>query len=969
MVARRQTTRRRAHGEEHGHLADAELPLSANIKPGTRLGRYEIKSPLGVGGMGEVYLAMDAELNRLVALKFLPAGVASDERRMTRFVQEARAASALNHPNIITIYDIGQTEDGTRFFATEFIDGETLRERLNRGGMKLGEVLDVASQIASALVAAHAAGIVHRDIKPENVMLRHDGYVKVLDFGLAKLAGNPASSVDTEAATRALAVTDPGSVMGTVAYMSPEQAAGKDVDARTDIWSLGVVLYEMLTGRTPFAGRSSSHTIVAILDEEPPPLARFVADAPEALQELVADALTKDREARFQTSKQMLAKLRRLKGRLDAGTSLDHSIAPNLITRASHDAADFTASLDSQTRTGATATPQTTAHTGGVAAATQASGAVVAERPWGHRRARTVAWTAVVFAAICGLAFGVYRYASRSQTGSLPFAQLQNMKFTKLPAVGVTLHAVISPDGKLVARVAYEAGKSSLRLRQVATPNEKEIVAPSDDNYVGVIFSRDGEFLYYVKGKSGQFFHELFRVSVLGGEPQKVVFDIDSVPSLSPDGKRLAFVRRMPKTDEDTLVLANADGGGEQVIATRQRPSVMESPAWSPDGRTVAFTINGRDDAGYFVHVEEVNVADRSSRVISGERWRSIGGVAWLPDGSGLIINARDRASLPGTPLQIWHVGYPEGSSRRVTNDLNYYNTLSLTADARTLLAVENEGGVFNLWLAPNGDAARARQLTADGTGDQPAWTPDGRLVYYSQASGNGDIWVMNADGGGRRQLTTDENNDSCPSVSPDGRFIAFVSNRGVGWGVWRMNADGSDAKELMRNVDQGDVPQWSPDSRFVFYCTRDQNGRLAFWKVSADGGEPAKVADSIDGYTSLAPDGKTFFTLHRDAEPNSPLKIFIRPTDGGAPLRTLDAPDAMQSVTWSPDVQAIDYVTTTAGVSNLWRLPLSGGKARQLTDWKSDRIGWFAWSADGKQLALSRGTNASDIVLIRDFR
>jgi Tol biopolymer transport system component/tRNA A-37 threonylcarbamoyl transferase component Bud32 len=940
-----------------------------SLEPGTRLGRYEITSPLGAGGMGEVYLATDAELNRPVALKFLPVGVAADEKRMARFVQEARAASALNHPNIITIYDIGQTEDGTRFFATEFVEGETLRERLSRGGMKLGEVLDVAAQIASALVAAHAAGIVHRDIKPENVMIRRDGYVKVLDFGLAKLTGNPESSVDTEAATRALAMTDPGSVMGTVAYMSPEQAAGKDVDARTDIWSLGVVLYEMLTGRTPFAGRSSSHTIVAILDEEPPPLARFLPDAPESLQELVSDALMKDREARFQTAKQMLAKLRRLKGRLDAGASLEYSTAPNPTTRASHEAADFTASLDAQTRTGSPVPPRTTAHTGGMAAATQPGAS-----PRRRRRPALIAVGVVVVAAVVtfvGLA--VYRFIvvhSHTEEARAPFAQLQNMKFTKLPAGGITRSAVISPDGRLVARVADEAGKTSLRLRQLATPNEKEVVAPSEDFYLGVTFSPDGEFLYFVRGKRGQFFHELFRVGVLGGEPQRVVFDIDSVPAVSPDGKRLAFVRRMPKTDEDTLVMANADGGGEQVIATRQRPSIMDSPAWSPDGRAVAFTINGRDDTGYFVHVEEVSIANGSARVISGERWRSIGAVAWLPDGSGLVVNARDRASLPGTPLQIWHISYPGGASSRVTNDLNYYNTISLTADARTLLAVQNEGGAFNLWVAPAGDITRgARQVTSDGTGDQPAWTADGHLVYYSQASGNGDIWMMGADGSGARQLTTDENNDSCPAVSPDGRFVAFVSNRGVGWGVWRMNIDGGDAKELMRNVDQGALPQWSADSRFVFYSTRDKAGRLALWKVPADGGEPAKITDTIDGNTVITPDGKTFFTLHRDAEPGAPLKIIIVPANGGAPTRTLDAPDAMQGPRWSPDSQAIDYVTTTEGVSNLWRLQLAGGKPRQLTDWKSDLIGWFAWSADGKQLALSRGTQSSDIVLIKGLR
>ncbi|HEY1404523.1 MAG TPA: serine/threonine-protein kinase, partial [Pyrinomonadaceae bacterium] len=301
-----------------------------SLEAKTRIGRYEIQSLIGAGGMGEVYRALDTELNRPVALKFLHADVAMDQDRMSRFIQEARAASALNHPNILTVFDIGQTDAGARFFATEFVQGITLREHMNARRMKLGEALDFASQIASALAAAHAEGIVHRDIKPENVMVRADGYVKVLDFGLAKITSRTdgASAVDTEAATRALVNTNPGAIMGTVAYMSPEQARGEQVDARTDIWSLGCVLYEMLTGHVPFEGRSASHVIVNILDAEPPPLAQHMPETSEALQEVVTDALTKDRDARFQTAKQLLAKLQRLRQRLDAGVSLDHSIVP-----------------------------------------------------------------------------------------------------------------------------------------------------------------------------------------------------------------------------------------------------------------------------------------------------------------------------------------------------------------------------------------------------------------------------------------------------------------------------------------------------------------------------------------------------------------------------------------------------------------------------------------------------------------
>jgi serine/threonine-protein kinase len=280
--------------------------------------------------MGEVYLAQDTKLDRKVALKILPAEVAAHHDRMKRFVQEAKAASALNHPNIITIHEIDET-DSITFIATEFIDGETLRERIRKAAMKLGEVLDVAAQIASALSAAHAAGIVHRDIKPENVMLRRDGIVKVLDFGLAKLSEPPAVAggfIDTQAATRPLIHTEPGTVMGTVAYMSPEQVRGLAVDARTDIFSLGVVIYEMVAGRAPFGGATKSDLIVALLEKDPPPLARFTTEAPAELERLVMKTLAKDREERYQTAKDLLIDLKGLKQKLVVDAEIERSVAP-----------------------------------------------------------------------------------------------------------------------------------------------------------------------------------------------------------------------------------------------------------------------------------------------------------------------------------------------------------------------------------------------------------------------------------------------------------------------------------------------------------------------------------------------------------------------------------------------------------------------------------------------------------------
>jgi len=316
-----------------------------SLVTGTKLGRYEIRSKIGAGGMGEVYVAQDTELDRTVAIKILPEGLASNQQRLLRFIQEAKAASALNHPHILTIYEIG-TMGATRFMATEFIDGVTLRRRISTE-MTLVEILDVSIQAAGALAAAHAAGIIHRDIKPENVMVRPDGYIKLLDFGLAKLTGPPGSLTDTEAPTKAMVKTGAGTVMGTANYMSPEQAKGTAVDARTDLWSLGAVLYEMVTGHVPFAGETPTETISLILQKEPAPLARYAHEVPAELDRIVTKALTKDREARYQTAKDLLIDLRNLKRKLEVSAEIERTASPELRSATSTTAGQGTPATDS----------------------------------------------------------------------------------------------------------------------------------------------------------------------------------------------------------------------------------------------------------------------------------------------------------------------------------------------------------------------------------------------------------------------------------------------------------------------------------------------------------------------------------------------------------------------------------------------------------------------------------------------
>jgi serine/threonine protein kinase/Tol biopolymer transport system component len=925
---------------------------------GTKVGRYEIRSKIGEGGMGEVYLAHDTELDRPVAIKVLSAEVAADPRRMQRFTQEARAASALNHPNILTIYEIVQT-DSVRFFVSEFVDGITLRERMDRTA-KLTEVLDITIQIARALVAAHAAGIVHRDIKPENVMIRGDGYVKVLDFGLAKLIERGTPSVDQEAATRALVNTDPGSVMGTVNYMSPEQAAGKQLDARTDVWSLGIVLFEMLTSTVPFHGNSPSHTIVAILDHQPPPLTSYLTDVPEALQEIVTDALAKDPEERFQTARQMLAKLQRLKQRVDAGASLEYSLAPDRTSQSSGE-------MISRGVHPTLILGQTTARSGEAPTVAKLSGLQSAVPI--RKRSKTLAIVAgLVLLALVAIGLGYYRVIRDKFVD--PLGPGAAMSIRPLTDTGKARDAVVSADGRLVAYVLEDGDQTSIHLRQVTEASDKEIVPPTPGQfYFGPTFSPDGNYLTYLGGAGGENLHDLFRVPVLGGVARKLNHDVDSPVSFAAGGKQFAFMRVNPTAKTTAIIISSAEGGAERELASLKSPESIRDVAWSPDGETIAYVFFGTDNDGYYAHVGEARVDNGRQSVISAARWRQIVGLVWLPDKSGLIIGARDRASAPSTPPQIWLLPYPAGEPRKLTNDLNSYDSVSLAADGKTLVATKVDFGA-NIWVGPANDSMRARQVTAsseNGIGGC-SWTPDGRLVYSSRASGYLDLWIMNADGSGARQLTFGTDANDLPTVSSDGRYIVFETNRSVGWSIWRMNLDGSGPKELVRNIDQSAMPQTSADGQWVFYTSRESTGKPVVWRVSIDGGTPQQLTQNEGSSALLSPDGRMFARYTRET-PEAGVRIEVSSVSGGEPVKQIDSPANSYNVNWMPGGQALAVVKDANKVSNLWRLPLDGGKSQQLTDWKTDRIFWFSWSRDGKQLAVSRGHASHDVLLIKDFK
>ncbi len=935
------------------------------LQPGTVIGRYEIESLIAVGGMGEVYRARDHELHRSVALKFLSPEFTSKPDRLNRFVQEARAASALNHPNIVTVYEIGKHDDSP-FIATELIEGVTLREYTKKP-IKLREMLDIAIQIASALVAAHEAGIVHRDIKPDNIMVRRDGYVKVLDFGLAKPIESIFPGAESEAQTMALALvkTERGALMGTVSYMSPEQARGADLDARTDIWSLGAVLYELTTGHPPFSGQTPSHIIVSIMEDELPELSASVGSVPQALEWIIAEALTKDREERTQTAREMLGKLRRLKQRIESGAELDLSLAPSFVRAAG------SGTGSQQSGRGRTAVqPKTTARSGELAGdavysqAPVSSAEYIVGRIQAHRKPLLLV-AGIVVIALAGLAFGLYRWSSK-RTAPVP----TTMKISRLTSDGKSFLGTISPDGKYVAHVSRDGDEQSIVLRQIAASSSRELIPPTNGYFLGLTFSSDGNYLYYVKGERGSNVRALYQVSLIGNDSRQLVYDVDSEVAHSPDGKKIAFIRGYFKEKEKALFIANADGSGEERLTTRRAPefAAMDHPAWSPDGKRVAFVVAGDDADGYYVNIDEVDLQDRSERKISSDRWRYITAIAWLKDGSGVLAVARDRAALAGSPPQIWRIVYPGGEAQRITSDINYYLDLSLTADSKTLVAGASSQ-TSGIVVVEEGDSSGGREILSKSfTGlSGLEWTPDGRIVYSTAQRENRDVWIANADGSAQKQLTFDPAGDFYPTPTRDGRYIVFMSNRGGHWAVWRMNPDGTNAIELARMEGENPAPRVSPDSRWVFY-SRSTGGKQVVWRIAIDGGTSVQVNDQEMYSLSISPDGKLLVYYHRPPEFNAPLQVQIVSAENGALIKTLPALGDGSRVSWSPDGKSLDYVETRDGVSNLMRVPLDGGKARQLTNWKSDLIFWFAWSPDGKKLACARGSNVRDLILMEDL-
>ena len=941
------------------------------IAPNTKLGRYEIRSKLGAGGMGEVYLAEDTELHRKVALKVLPADVVTNKDRMRRFKQEATAAAALNHPNIAHIYEVGESA-GTHFIAMEFVDGLTLRELIHGRQTDLAKLLRNLQHVADGLGKAHAAGIVHRDLKPDNIMVTREGHVKILDFGLAKLIEPQQTSPVTESLSQlATAVmqphSTPGVVLGTVGYMSPEQAQGKttEIDHRSDIFSFGCILFEAATGRKAFEGKDALDSLHKIVHAPTPQISEINPNVPQDLQRIVRRCLAKEPEKRYQSIKDVAIELDEQRQELKQKSELEYSVQPE-------STGGERAGGPQEVKAGGAQSAAADTAPIGIARPTSSAEYLVGEIKRHKLGAAIVTGLLILAVAVIGI--WIYRSSTGGQKKSASF---QAAKLQRLTSSGRASDAAISPDGKYVAHVKNDAGQQSLWLRQVATTSDTQIVPPSTQIYTGITFSKDGDYIYYRLGVRGLSAHALYQVPTLGGAPRKIIENVGTPITLSTDGARLAFVRVNVPRGETALVVANADGTGERQVAVRKSPNNFSSggPSWSPDGKLIASGVHNSEPGGggSYSTVIAVEVESGAERQITSQTWPpgSAGQVAWLAEGSGLAFIAFDSTTSSN---QIWHIPYPGGEMRKVTNDLNNYSRLSLTADSSVLVTVQAEIAA-GVWVAPQADSGRARQISSSRYDGQMgvAWTPGGKIIYTSRESGLTDIWSMDEDGKNQKQLTAHARFNYNPWVTPDGRYIVFTSTRPDGiQRIWRMDADGGNLKELTEGPGDS-VPRTSPDGRWVLFHSA-RTGPFRLWKVSIDGGEPVPLTDKLTTNPIVSPDGNLVACWYRDddQQPNTPTRVAIIPFAGGDPVKVIDVPGSVNisaGLRWTPDGRALNYVDTINGVSNIWSLPLDGGKPVQLTDFKTDQIFWFDFSRDGKQLALSRGTQTSDVILIRDFK